>query len=200
MKVGSEFSAIITENNFLVINEKNIQNYPQVPECNLASVQSASLKLFPDLAIWDIEALDAKVLGRTTNTPKSKFADHCQINETVLTTKSSITKNKKTLTTAFIFQNDEGELFTTRELITFPSAKDTSIQKAFEAYYSKLHGKKMHVILDRGNKNTLVSEYTSSAKNLPWCMSPSVNINISEKRTSQENSVFPISGFDGNIG
>gem|GEM_PF-3362548 len=49
----------------------------------------------------------------------------------------------------------------------------------------------MHVIVDRGNKNTIVSEYTSAAKNLPWCMNP-------PQEKIEQNSVFPISGFDGN--
>jgi len=139
-----------------------------------------------------------------------QLADHCQINDTLVMTKTSIHKNKKSLTTAFIFQNEEAELTTAREILSFPTAKDTTIQKAFEKYYESLHGKKMHVILDRGNKNTLVSEYNVTHKSLPWCgTAPSIPQNSPEKKepitnspmkdATQEQNIFPI-GFSGGIG
>jgi len=183
-KVGDQLSVIIDENNELVKNDKNMKNYSNIDECNLSVIQAQSLKIFPDLAKWDIEALDAKVLGKIPNTQKSKSADHCQLNEIVLTTKSSFLKNKKWITTAFVFQNEDGDVFTARDQISFALKQHTWLLNSFETSYKQLHGKKMHVIVDRNNKNTILWEYTSAAKALPWCTVQDI----------QENNVFPISG------
>jgi len=181
-KVWDTLSVIIDERNELVKNEKNMKNYHNIDECSLATVQAQSLKLFPDLAKWDIEALDAKVLGTKPTSQKGKFADYCQLNETVLATKSSFLKNGKGITTAFIFQNDEGDIFTAREQIPFSLKKNTTLLSHFELAYKELNGKKMHVIVDRNNKNTILGEYTSADKNLPWCV----------PQSTQENNIFPI--------
>jgi len=197
--VWDTFWAIITDKNVLVINENNIAKYPNVMECSLTDVQQQSKKMFPDIDIRDMPVLGAQVTGNQ----KGKTVDYCQINEIVLTTKTSMLKNKKGTVTAFIFQTSDGELYIAREQISFPTAKNSSIAKALDADYQTLHGKKFHVIIDRGNQNSIVSEYRSNHQNLPFCIQSLTAKDVQDiVKKMEENTVIyslpPDSGQAGN--
>jgi len=77
LNVGDTLSAIITEDNDFVTTVNDTSPYAHVQECNLVTVQQQSLKLLPELAKWDIEALDTQVhekipRSKIPNTQKSK--------------------------------------------------------------------------------------------------------------------------------